>query len=88
MKIATIAGLGLLTLASSACAASVPAPVRQLEKLDRGLVAIHTDAGNFVSWRALGTEPATLAFNLYRDGVRVNKAPLGVTNFVDAGANA
>jgi len=84
MKIATIAGLGLLTLASSACAA----PVKQLEKLDRGLVAIHTDAGNFVSWRALGSEPATLAFNLYRDGVRVNKAPLGVTNFVDTGANA
>ena len=74
--------LALFALASSAHAA----PARQLEKLDRGVVAIHTDAGNFISWRALGPESAATAFNLYRDGVRVNDKPLMATNFVDAGA--
>ena len=78
------AALGLLALACSACTA----PGRQLETLDRGVVAIHTGAGNFVSWRALGPEDPATTFNLYRDGVRVNGQPLAATNFVDAGAAA
>jgi rhamnogalacturonan endolyase len=79
-----LAALGLLALACSAGAN----PVKQLEKLDRGVVAIHTDNGNFISWRALGGEPAATAFNLYRDGVRLNDKPLAATNFVDPGARA
>lgn len=69
---------------------AVAAAPRQVEKLDRGVVAIHTDQGNFISWRALGDEPAALAFNLYRDGVKLNPQPLTVTNYSDTagGANA
>ena len=78
------AALALLALACTACAT----PGRQLEPLDRGVVAIHTGDGNFVSWRALGPEDPATAFNLYRDGVRINTTPLGATNFVDAGAAA
>lgn len=74
--------LGLLALACTACAA----PGRQVEKLDRGVVALHTPDGNFVSWRALGHEDPATSFNLYRDGVKVNSAPLAVTNFADTGA--
>lgn len=78
------AAIGLLALTCTACATGG----RQLEPLDRGVVAIHTGDGNFISWRALGPEHPATAFNLYRDGVRVNAAPLAATNFVDAGAAA
>jgi len=78
------AALALLALACTACATTG----RQLEPLDRGVVAIHTGDGNFVSWRALGPEDPATAFNLYRDGVRVNTMPLTATNVVDKGAAA
>ena len=78
------AAIALLALACAACAT----PGRQLDPLDRGVVAIHTGDGNFVSWRALGPEDPATAFNLYRDGVRINATPLGATNFVDTGAAA
>ncbi|HEX6972062.1 MAG TPA: rhamnogalacturonan lyase [Limnochordia bacterium] len=55
-----------------------------MEQLDRGLVAVAVGGGAFVSWRLLGTDPAAIAFNLYRDGERVNDAPLiGGTNYLD-----
>lgn len=82
--------LGLLALAAGACTTTQPSGAqvggRQLEVLDRGVVALATGSGNFVSWRALGQDDAATAFNLYRDGVRVNDRPLLATNFVDAGA--
>ncbi|MGH8852749.1 MAG: rhamnogalacturonan lyase [Telluria sp.] len=79
-----ITALSLLALTCSASAA----PGKQLEQLDRGVVAIHTPQGNFVSWRALGQEDPATSFNLYRDGVRLNAKPLAATNFADAGAAA
>jgi rhamnogalacturonan endolyase len=63
--------------------AAVGAAPKQVEKLDRGVVAIDTGAGIFVSWRALATEAADLRFNLYRDGEKLNAAPLALTNFTD-----
>ena len=40
---------------------------RQMEKLDRGVVAIHQPDGKvFVSWRLLATDPEDVAFNVYR----------------------
>ena len=49
--------------------ASLPARAqRQLENLSRGVVAVHQpDGGVFVSWRLLGTDPADVAFNVYRE---------------------
>ena len=42
-------------------------PIRQMEALGRGLVAINLGEGKiFVSWRLLGTDPEDIAFNLYR----------------------
>ncbi|MDF4187385.1 hypothetical protein PV940_10275, partial [Ligilactobacillus salivarius] len=78
------AAVALLALACAACAT----PGRQLDPLDRGVVAIHTGAGNLVGWRARGPEDPATTFNLYRDGVRINTTPLTATNFVDAGASA
>lgn len=56
---------------------------RQMEMLDRGLVAVKTDEGVFVSWRWLGYEASTVKYNLYRDGKRVNAFTLNVTNYMD-----
>ena len=40
---------------------------RQMEKLGRGVVAVNQGEGKvFVSWRLLGTEPDSIAFNVYR----------------------
>ena len=47
--------------------AAGPLPVRHMEKLGRGVVAIHNGDGKvFVSWRLLGTDPDAIAFNVYR----------------------
>jgi len=61
---------------------------RTMDKLDRGLVAIKTDAGVFCSWRILGEEYYDVTYNIYRDGTRLNSEPLSVSNFVDAAGNA
>lgn len=66
-------------------------PVRaqyQMEKLDRGLVAIHQDTYNLVSWRLFGTDPETITFNLYRDGDLIGEAIASSTNYRDNGASA
>lgn len=73
---------------SAAFAAPVEMAPKQVEQLDRGVVAIHTSAGNFLSWRALATDPAELTFNVYRGLVKLNQAPLALTNFSDAGTAA
>ncbi|MGD6742209.1 rhamnogalacturonan lyase [Streptomyces sp. BH106] len=81
---AALAGTGLTLLPSDDASA---ATARQAEKLDRGLVSVHTDAGNLVSWRWLGTDPDDVAFNVYRAGTKVNSAPItGSTNFFHDGA--
>ncbi|MDP4264946.1 MAG: rhamnogalacturonan lyase [Bacteroidota bacterium] len=67
---------------------------RQMEYLDRGMYAVNEGNGKvFVNWRLSGTEPAGLAFNLYRtaDGktIKLNQQPLMKgTNFVDSTADS
>jgi rhamnogalacturonan endolyase len=67
---------------------------RQMEYLDRGLIAIHTGNDSvYIGWRMLGTEPDETAFNLYRQNgkgkpVRLNKKPITEsTNYVDGSVN-
>ncbi|MCC8088456.1 MAG: rhamnogalacturonan lyase [Rikenellaceae bacterium] len=61
-----------------------------MEKLGRGLVAFKQDDGSvFISWRMIGTDPESVAFNLYRktgaNVVRVNENPIAdVTWFIDS----
>ncbi|MBK3575777.1 rhamnogalacturonan lyase, partial [Streptomyces sp. MBT65] len=65
------------------------ATARQVEALDRGVVSVHTDTGNLVSWRWLGTDPDDVSFNVYRAGTKVNPSPItGSTNYFHAGAPA
>lgn len=57
---------------------------RQMEALDRGVHAVKTDNGVFVSWRFLGTDQKSTAFNIYRNGALVNASPItGATNLLD-----
>lgn len=59
---------------------------KQMEYLNRGLVAVRTSASIvYVGWRLLGTEPSGISFNVYRDGVKINASPIVTsTNYTDA----
>jgi rhamnogalacturonan endolyase len=66
---------------------------RQMEFLQRGMVAIRQDDNSvFVGWRLLGTDPEEATFNVYRAAnqqapQKLNDQPLAsVTHFVDARA--
>lgn len=67
---------------------------RQMENLDRGVIAINQNGKFFISWRILGTDPDDLAFNLYRKSgtgkaILLNEKPItGATNFSDETAKA
>ncbi|WP_428951301.1 rhamnogalacturonan lyase [Streptomyces sp. cg35] len=81
---AALAAAGLTFLPGDDASA---ATARLAERLDRGLVSVHTDAGNLVSWRWLGTDPDDVAFNVYRAGTKVNASPVtAATNFFHSGA--
>ena len=75
-----------------------PAPravsLRQVEKLDRGVVAVHQGGGKvFVSWRLFGTDPEEIAFDVYRQSgeaepVKLTREPLAkATCFTDTGVD-
>lgn len=86
------AGVSLLSsalLATSLGLGNTPvthaAGARQMEFLDRGVVAVKTGTGVFISWRLLGTEGSNVSFNVYRDGTKVNASPItNSTNLQDA----
>lgn len=60
---------------------------KQMEKLDRGLVAVKTGDGVYVSWRMWGNEPKSTGYNLYRNGQKITNTPITTkTNYVDRGA--
>ncbi len=67
---------------------------RQMEKLGRGVVAVHFQQGKvFVGWRLHGTDPDGIAFNVYRKtagagALKLNTVPLAsATSFVDEKAD-
>ena len=59
-------------------------PTVKAEKLDRGLVAVKTDKGVFLSWRSLIDDPKGLTFDVYRGDTKINDSPIkSSTNFTD-----
>lgn len=58
---------------------------KQMEFLTRGLVAIQKSSSSvFLSWRLLGDDPANIAFNVYRNGVKITSSPItSSTNYTD-----
>ncbi|MDD4968479.1 MAG: rhamnogalacturonan lyase [Paludibacter sp.] len=65
---------------------SLRADNRQMEYLNRGLVAVKVSNGVFLSWRLLGNDAKNIAFNIYKNKTTlVNSTPLTtVTNYADA----
>ncbi len=60
---------------------------RQVESLGRGVVSVRSGSGNLVSWRLLATDPAGVAFDVYRGSTKVTATPVtGSTDYLDAGA--
>ncbi|MCX7714917.1 MAG: S-layer homology domain-containing protein [Clostridia bacterium] len=78
LVLAQIGTVGIMMPSTTVSATKI---TRQVENLDRGVVAIKTDNGVFVSWRRLGTESPDTKFSLYRDNVLVTSG--AITNYVD-----
>ncbi|CAM5331009.1 rhamnogalacturonan lyase [Streptomyces pilosus] len=84
LAVAALAGAGPTALTPASAGA---ATARQAEALDRGVVSVHTGTGNLVGWRWLGTDPDSVAFNVYRAGTKVNASPItGSTTYFHSGA--
>ncbi|MCC8168979.1 MAG: hypothetical protein LIO59_01105 [Oscillospiraceae bacterium] len=66
--------------------ANRPKSERQMENLGRALTAVPGDGGTLVSWRFLGTDSYSLYYNLYRNGERLNSAPINGSNYFDTDA--
>jgi rhamnogalacturonan endolyase len=86
--------VALVSQAWSAPANAADHPPRQMERLGRGLVAIHQGEGKvFLSWRLLGTDPDGIAFHVDRVGGDgrperlTHEALTKVTHFVDPAAD-
>ena len=59
----------------------------QVEKLNRGLVAVRVGQGYYLSWRLLANEPYATGFNVYRDATKLNNTPITTsTTYTDANA--
>ena len=59
----------------------------QKEQLNRGLVAIHNGGGKVtLSWRYLESDPVDIAFNVFRNGEKLNNRPVtDATFYMDSG---
>src|SRR5689334_20554102 len=58
---------------------------RQMERLNRGVVAVRTSTSQvYVGWRLFGNDPSGIGFNVYRNSTLLNTTPItGSTNYVD-----
>ena len=61
---------------------------RQMEALDRGLVAVKTSGGVFLSWRLLGPESYNTTVTVFRDGKLIASNISNSTNYLDAGGSS
>ncbi len=77
----------LFTLIASAVITTSLTAQRTTDKLDRGLVAVPSGTGSFVSWRIFGEEYYDTEYNLYRDGTKI-AGPLSVSNYTDPNGKA
>jgi len=58
---------------------------RQMEQLDRGLVALfRADGGHLLRWRLFADDPEDIGFHVYRNGEKITDEPVtGATNYAD-----
>lgn len=56
--------------------------VRRMEYLNRGVVALETSDGIYMSWRFLGDDPDDVQFNVYKNGEKIATV-INSTNYID-----
>lgn len=79
-------GLALMMITTAAAQANYDYQKLQREQLNRGVVAVRTEDGKVaISWRTLMSDTKGQPYDVYRNGVKLNKEPLttGGTFFVD-----
>ncbi len=81
LVLAQVAATGFI-MPTTAGAFAATAITRNMENLDRGVVAVKTEDGVFLSWRRLGTEAADTNFEVYRNKEKITEG--AITNYVDA----
>lgn len=82
LTFSTMVGTEMMSDPVSVKAATTTA--RQAESLGRGLIAMKTSNGVFISWRYLGTDSSSVGFNIYKDGKKINSSVINnSTNFTD-----
>lgn len=60
---------------------------KQMEKLNRGLIAVKKGEGYYLTWRLLGDEAWDTGFNVYRGSAKLNDEPItNVTSYLDENA--
>jgi len=85
MKLSSV--FAAAVLACAVISQPVFAGTMQVEKLNRGLVAVRVGQGYYLSWRLLADEPYTTGFNVYRGAAKLNSSPItGATVYTDANA--
>lgn len=66
-------------------ASNIHTGARQMENLDRGLIATKVDTGVYIGWRLLGTDDPNITFNIYKEGIKLNSEPItNSTNYLDS----
>ncbi len=81
----TVYSASLVTDPTSGAVTGATAVPKQMEYLDRGVMAVKKASNQiYVSWRLLGTDPSSIAFNLYRSAnggaaVKLNSSPITTT---------
>ena len=74
----------LLTVLLGSMALGYASAQRPTDILDRGLVAVPSANGGILcTWRLPAEEYYDVAYNIYRDGTKLNDAPLSAANFND-----
>lgn len=61
---------------------------RRVDKLDRGLVAMKSGTGVYLSWRIFGEEYYDVQYHVYRNEQKITTEPLNVSNYRDASGKA
>jgi len=64
---------------------AVGSGTRQMEQLDRGLVALfRAEGGHLLRWRLFADDPDGIGFHVYRNGEKITDEPVtGATNYAD-----
>ncbi|MGN0632165.1 MAG: carbohydrate-binding protein, partial [Ruminococcus sp.] len=67
----------------------IPEGAKQVEALNRGLIAANTGSGMFISWRSLATDKAGTTFKLYKNGSMLSEfGSDAATNYMDNGGTS